>query len=59
MSLLTIDIPQQPDKDARNKRKDLKEKISGVKKHPVERKEKEKPHPEALRNDHSLNSIKP
>lgn len=59
MSLLTVDIPQQPDRDARNKGKDLKEKIRGVKKHPVERKEKEKSHPDELHNDENLDLTNP
>ncbi len=56
MSLLGMDIPQQPDRDARNKRRDLKDKIQGVQKHPVERKEKLKPHPDEPREEH-INSI--
>lgn len=58
MSLLGKEInPEMPAREAINRRKQIREDITGVQKHPVERKERQKPHPQQPRDADDL--IKP
>lgn len=41
-----LNMPPNPDEEPRQRRKDLREEIRGFRKNPVEKKEKQVPHPD-------------
>ena len=51
MSILGLELTPQPEKDANKKRKEMREVMTGVRRHPVEKKEQQKPHPDEPNTD--------